>query len=85
MTGSYTDASTDAYGLDAYPAFVFAMCASTDATESYESGPRTTHLGGYASLVIGVAPSFVALADYALASTGAYTFAYLTNIGGVRY
>ena len=42
MTGSYTDASTDAYGLDAYPAPVFATCASTDATESYESGPETT-------------------------------------------
>jgi hypothetical protein len=56
MTGSYTDASTDAYGLDAYPAPVFATCASTDATESYESGPGTTRLGGYASLVTGAAP-----------------------------
>jgi hypothetical protein len=30
MTGSYTDASTDAYGLYAYPATGFATCASTD-------------------------------------------------------
>jgi len=55
------------------------------STESYESGPGTTRLGGYAYLVTGAAPYFVALAGYALASTGAYTFAYVTNAGGVRY
>lgn len=64
------------------------MCFNR-STESYESGPGTTRLatrlGGYAYLVTGAAPYFVALAGYALASTGAYTFAYVTNAGGVRY
>jgi hypothetical protein len=45
-----------AYGNDAYPATGFATWASTDATESYESGPRTTRLGAYASLVTYAAP-----------------------------